>query len=105
MASLMASFMAGGLAFATGNAHAATVFLVCDGNFKTITGVSDPHSRSKGAHASAGTSYYDDSSDMTQETFTIAAALNKNIPIEDEFNGTFYLSIDGSEGIFSRIKL
>ena len=49
MAGLMVSFMAGGLALSVGNAHAATVFLVCD--------------------------------------------------------GTFYLSIDGSEGIFSRIKL
>lgn len=105
MAGLMVCFMAGGLALSAGNASAATVFLVCDGNFKTITGVSDPHSRSKGAHASAGTSYYDGSSDMSQEAFTIAAALNKNIPVEDEFNGTFYLSIDGSEGIFSRIKL
>ena len=71
MAGLMVSFMAGGLSFATGNAHAATVFLVCDGNFKTITGVSDPHSRSKGAHASAGASYYDGSSDMSQEAFRL----------------------------------
>ena len=52
MAGLMVCFMAGGLALSAGNASAATVFLVCDGNFKTITGVSDPHSRSKGAHAS-----------------------------------------------------
>ena len=52
MAGLMVSFMAGGLALSAGNAYAAMVFPVCDGNFKKITGVSDSHSRSKGAHAS-----------------------------------------------------
>jgi hypothetical protein len=35
----------------------------------------------------------------------MAAALDKNIPIEDEFTGTFYLSIDGSGGVFDRVKL
>ena len=105
MAGLVASFMAGGLVLSAGNAHAATVFLVCDGNFKTITGISDSQSSSKGAHANAGVSYYDGSSDIAQETLTIAAALDKKIPVEDEFDGTFYLSIDGSQGVFSRIKL
>jgi len=104
-AGLLTSFMLGGLAVLAGNAHAATVFLVCDGNFKTITGVTDPRAQNKGTHASIGSGYYDGNNTMTQEAFTIAAALDKNIPVEDEFAGTFYLSIEGSRGVFNRVKL
>lgn len=105
MAILMACFMAGGVMLSAATAHAATVFLVCDGNFKTIMGVSGTGVSSSHSHVeAAGASYYD-SRDVTQEAFTIAAALDRNIPIEDEFSGTFYLSIDGSEGVFNRVKL
>jgi len=104
-AGLLTSFMLGGLVLLAGNAQAATVFLVCDGNFKTVTGVSDPYSRNKGTHANVGSSYYDGNNSIAQEVFTMAAMLDKNIPIEDEFTGTFYLSIDGSGGVFDRVKL
>jgi hypothetical protein len=109
MAGLATSIMATGLVLPVIDAHAATVFLVCDGSFKTITGVSGPRSRTEGtsanASASIGAGYYDGNNNIAQEAFTIATALNKSIPVEDEFTGTFYLSIDGSGGVFSRIKL
>lgn len=104
-AGLLTSFMLGGLVMLTGNAQAATVFLVCDGNFKTATGVSDPYSRNKGTHANVDSSYYGGNNAIAQEVVTMAAMLDKNIPIEGEFTGTFYLSIDGSGGVFDRVKL
>ncbi|WP_438996757.1 hypothetical protein [Candidatus Puniceispirillum sp.] len=105
MAGLAGSFIGFAAALSAGNAHAATVFLVCDGNFKTITGISDSRSRTEGTRASLGSSYYDGTNTMGQEAFTIATALDKKIPFEDEFKGAFYLSIDGSNGVFSRVKL
>ncbi|MGB2015916.1 MAG: hypothetical protein ACPHWV_01070 [Candidatus Puniceispirillum sp.] len=105
MAGLMTSLVLSCMVLLAGNARAATVFLVCDGDFKTITGVTDPRAQNKGTHASIGSGYYDGNNTMTQEAFTIAAALDKNIPIEDEFAGTFYLSIEGSGGVFNRVKL
>ena len=104
-AGLMLNLIGFGTALSASNAYAATVFLVCDGNFKTITGISDTRTRSEGTRASLGSSYYDGTNTMGQETFTIAAALDKTIPVEDEFKGAFYLSIDGSNGVFSRVKL
>lgn len=105
MAGLAASIMACGMALSASNADAATVFLVCDGNFKTIMGVSDSRSRIEGTRANLGSNYYDGANPKGQEGFTIAAALDKKIPVEDEFKGAFYLSIDGSNGVFSRVKL
>ena len=105
MTGLAVIYMIGSLVLSVNSAHAATVFLVCDGNFKTIKGVSDSRAGTKGAHASIGSSYYNGNRVVGQQALAVAAKLDKNIPTEDEFTGTFYLSIDGSEGVFSRVKL
>lgn len=87
------------------NVQAATIFLVCDGVFKTVTGMPENLRRAEAADIGTGAGIYAGGSNVGQETFTIAAALNQEVSVEDEFDGVFYLSIDSSGGVFNRLKL